>query len=131
MRIRTVGLPVLDQKKAFQFYTEKLGFQEKHNIDLGNGHRWITVVSPQEPDGAEVSLEPAPDHHEPTKVYQKALFDSGIPWTQFEVDNVEDEYKRLSELGVEFKAAPKNVGSAIMAILSDTCGNYIALVQML
>ena len=76
MRIRIVGIPVLDQEKALKFYTQKLGFIKKHDIPVGGGNRWLTVVSAEEPDGPEVSLEPAPNHFEPVKVFQKALFDA-------------------------------------------------------
>ncbi len=131
MRIRTLSVPVLDQEKAFRFYTEKLGFQVRHDIPMGGEDRWLTVVSPEEPDGPEVLLEPAPRDFEPAKVFQKALYDAGIPWTQFEVDDVDAEYKRLLDLGVQFKTAPKDMGTVKMTVLHDTCGNHIALIQML
>jgi len=130
MRIRTISVPFFDQETAHQFYTGKLGFVTKHDIPLGGGNRWLTVVSKDEPDGPEILLEPGPLHHEPTKVYQKSLYDAGIPWTQFEVDDVDAEYERLKALGVEFKVEPKDTGEARMTMLLDTCGNYIALVQM-
>lgn len=131
MKIRTVGIPVKDQEVAHQFYTEKLGFVTKHDIPLGQGHRWLTVVSPEEPDGPEILLEPAPNHFEPSKVYQEALFEAGIPCTQLNVDDIQKEYDRLTSLGVSFKAAPKNIGTSIIATLDDTCGNYVMLIQML
>ena len=123
MRIRTVSVPVLDQEKAFRFYTEILGFQVRHDLPVGGGNRWLTVVSPQEPDGAEILLEPGPLHFEPAKVFQKELYDAGMPWTQFEVDDIEAEYKRLLDAGVEFSVAPKKVGEAMMTVFKDTCGN--------
>ena len=131
MKIRTVSIPVPDQEKALVFYTEKLGFVKKHDIPLGGGNRWLTLVSPEEQDGPELLLEPSPIHFEPAKVFQKALFDAGIPWNQFNVEDVEKEYERLTALGVEFKMEPKEMGSAKFAILNDTCGNYIQLVEII
>ena len=131
MKIKLTGVPVADQLKALKFYTEKLGFVEKHNIDLGGGHLWLTLVSPEEQDGTELLLEPAINHFEPAKVYYKALYDAGIPCAQFNVDDMDAEYKRLTALGVKFKSEPKNVGMAIAATIDDTCGNYIQLVQVL
>ena len=131
MLIRTVSVPVTDQSRALDFYTNKLGFVKKHDIPLGGDHRWLTVVSPQEPDGPEVLLEPAPLHMEEAAVFQKALYSKGIPNGQFNVDNVEEEYNKLKAAGVEFSVEPKNVGTAIIAVLDDTCGNYIQLIQML
>jgi len=80
---------VLDQEKALQFYTEKIGFIKKIDVLVSADSRWFTVVSKEEPDGPEIMLEPAPNHFEPAKTYQKALFDAGIPYTQFNVDNVQ------------------------------------------
>ena len=131
MRIHGVSVPVLDQEKALTFYTEKLGFIKKHDIPVGDGNRWLTVVSPEEQDGPEVLLEPAPLHFEPAKVYQQALFEAGIPCTQFDVTDVQAEYDRLIELGVEFSVKPTDVGTAKIAVFDDTCGNRIQLVELL
>ena len=131
MKIRVVSVPVSDQEAALQFYTGKLGFVKKLDIPLGEGNRWLTVVSPDEQDGPEVLLEPAPNHFEPAKVYQQALFEAGIPWTQFNVDDVEAEYERLTGLGVEFSMKPTAMGTVKFAVLNDTCGNYIQLVELL
>lgn len=131
MRIRTISVPVLDQKKALAFYTNKLGFVKKLDIDLGNGSRWLTVVPEEEQDGPEVLLEPAPNHFEPAKVFQDALRTAGIPWTQFEVEDVEAEYQKMLKLGVEFSVKPTAVGTAKIAVLDDTCGNYIQMVELL
>ena len=131
MKIHGVSIPVLDQEKALQFYSKKLGFVKKHDIPLDGGNRWLTLVSPEEQDGPELLLEPAPLHFEPAKVYQKALFDAGIPWTQFLVEDVEEEYKRLLDLGVSFSMKPTDVGTAKVTVFEDTCGNHIQLVQML
>ena len=92
---------------GLQFYTEKLGFIKKKDMPLDGGHRWITLVSKEAQDGPEILLEPAPNHFEPCKVFQDALMDAGIPWTQFDVDNVDEEYERLLNLGVSFSVKPK------------------------
>lgn len=131
MKAKVIGIPVQDQEKALQFYTQKLGFIKKHDIPLGENHRWLTVVSKDEPDGVEILLEPSPNHFEPAKTYQKALFEAGIPYTQFNVDNLDEEYNRLVNLGVEFKMDPTKMGNVKVTILDDTCGNYIQLIEML
>ncbi len=128
MYIRMNGVPVQDQDRALTFYTEILGFQVKHNIPVGE-YKWLTVVSPKEPDAAELLLEPI--SFEETKVYQKSLYEKKIPWTQFQVDSIEAEYERLSKLGVQFGMKPTNVGTAIVVTLDDTCGNFIQLIEML
>ncbi|OXA71314.1 glyoxalase [Flavobacterium aquidurense] len=131
MKVKVIGIPVQDQEKALQFYTTKLGFIKKHDMPLGEGNRWLTVVSKDEPDGIEVLLEPSPNHFEPSKTYQKALFKAGIPYTQFNVDNLQEEYDRLVHLGVEFSMKPTEMGNVKIAILDDTCGNKIQLIEML
>lgn len=131
MKIFGTGIPVLDQAKAEKFYTEILGFVIKHDIPVGGGNRWLTVVSKEEPDGAQILLEPAPLHFEPAKVYQKALYDAGIPYTQFDVESVDAEYERLSKLGVAFKMKPTEMGTSKVAVFDDTCGNNIQIVEML
>jgi catechol 2,3-dioxygenase-like lactoylglutathione lyase family enzyme len=131
MRIRLVSVPVQNQEEALKFYTEKLGFVKKHDIPLGGGNRWLTVVANEEQDGPELLLEPAPNHFEPAKTFQKALFDAGIPYTQFNVENVEEEYNRLTKLGVVFSMEPSDVGTAKLAIFNDTCGNNIQIVEIL
>ncbi|OUL60517.1 VOC family protein [Flavobacterium sp. AJR] len=131
MKVKVIGIPVLDQERALQFYTNKLGFIKKHDVPLGGGNRWLTVVSKDEPDGVEVLLEPSPNHFEPAKTYQNALFEAGIPYTQINVDNLQEEYDRLINLDVEFKMTPTEMGNVKIAILNDTCGNYIQLIEML
>lgn len=131
MKVQVIGIPVLDQEKALQFYTEKLGFVKKTDVPLSEDSRWLTVVSKEEQDGPEVLLEPSPNHFEPAKAYQKALYDAGIPYTQFNVDNVQQEYDRLSGLGVEFSVKPTDMGTVKIAVFNDTCGNNIQIVQML
>ena len=131
MKVKVISVPVLDQEKALQFYTEKLGFIKKTDIPISDDSRWLTVVSKEEPNGPEILLEPAPNHFEPAKTYQKALFDAGIPYTQFNVDNVQQEYDRLVNLGVEFRVAPTEMGNVKIAVFNDTCGNNIQIIQML
>lgn len=126
MRIRLTSIPVDDQQKALEFYTEKLGFLKKMDIPMGE-FRWLTVVSPEEENGVELLLEPM--GFAPAKTYQKALFDAGIPCTSLAVDNMEKEASRLESLGVVFRSQPAPVGPVIMAVIEDTCGNLLQLVQ--
>lgn len=131
MRANVLSIPVLDQAKALAFYTDKLGFVKNKDIDMGGGHRWLTLLAKDWPEGPELLLEPAPLHFEPSKVYQAALKEAGIPCTQFEVSDLDAEYQRLKELGVEFKGEPQSMGTVKVALLDDTCGNFIQLVQNL
>ncbi len=131
MKVRVIGIPVLDQDKALKFYTEKLGFVKKHDIPLSENNRWLTVVTKEEQEGTEVLLEPSPENFEPARTYQKALFDAGIPYTQFNVENVQKEYDRLINIGVEFSVKPTEMGTVKIAVLNDTCGNNIQIVEML
>ncbi|MDX1544709.1 MAG: VOC family protein [Christiangramia sp.] len=130
MKVRTIGIPVLDQEKALQFYTQKLGFVKSKDIPVGENHRWLTVVSKEDPEGPEILLEPSPDNFAPAKDYQNALFRAGIPYTQFNVDDIDAEHERLKDEGVNFSMKPTDVGNALIAILDDTCGNHIQLVQL-
>lgn len=131
MKVTLISIPVRDQEKALQFYTEKLGFIKKKDTPLGGGNRWITLVSPEWQDGPELLLEPAPIHFEPCKVYQDALMEAGYPYTQFDVTDVQEEYDRLTKLGVEFSMKPTEMGVVKVAVFNDTCGNNIQLVQHL
>ncbi len=131
MRVTAISVPVLDQEQALQFYTEKLGFIKKLDMPLEGGHRWLTLVAQDAQDGPEILLEPAPLHFAPAKVFQEALMEAGIPWTAFDVDDVEAQYERLTNLGVEFSTPPTEMGTVKIAVLNDTCGNYIQLVEML
>ena len=92
MKVTVISIPVLDQEKALQFYTTKLGFIKKLDTPMDGGNRWLTLVSPEWQDGPEILLEPGPLHFEPMKVFQDALRESGMPWTQFDVESVQDEY---------------------------------------
>ena len=129
MKIKVVSIPVRDQQKALDFYTDILGFVKKVDIPLGEGNRWLTVVSPSDPDGPEILLEPAPNHFAPARVYQEALLEAGIPHTQLYVDDIQEEFERLTQLGVEFGMHPTDAGTVIVAIFKDTCGNNIQLIQ--
>jgi len=131
MRVTVISIPVRDQEKALKFYTEKLGFIKKRDLPLGGGNRWLTLVSKQAQEGPELLLEPAPLHFEPSKVFQDALMEAGIPYTQFDVDDVQQEYDRLTKLDVEFSMIPTEMGTVKVAVLNDTCGNNIQLVEHL
>ena len=126
MRIKLNSVIVQDQASALAFYTEVLGFTKKMDLPAG-AFRWLTVVSPEEPDGAQLLLEP--NAHPAAVTYQRALFESGIPLTAFAVDDIETEYRRLKALGVVFVQEPTNTGGALVAIFEDTCGNLIQIYQ--
>ena len=117
-----MSVMVDDQSKALRFYTEMLGFVRKREIPLGE-HSWLTVVSPEDPDGTELSLEP--DEHPAARRFKAALVEDGIPFTSFAVDDVAAEYDRLVKLGVHFTQPPTNMGSVTTAVFDDTCGNLI------
>jgi catechol 2,3-dioxygenase-like lactoylglutathione lyase family enzyme len=129
MKIKIASVPIDDYDKALKFYTEVLGFQKKRDIPLGAGARWITVVSPQEPDGTELLLEPNAEYPA-MKALRESLVKDGIPYTAFEVDDIQAEYTRLKKLGVEFTMEPTNMGMTTAAVLDDTCGNLIQIYQM-
>lgn len=129
IHIKLTSVPIDDYDKALAFYTEKIGFLKKHDIPLGNGERWITVVSPAAPDGMELLLEPNSGHPE-VAALKAALVRDGIPWTAFEVDDVQAEYERMVDLGVEFTVEPLDAGTTTITIFDDTCGNLIQLFQM-
>ena len=131
MKVTVISIPVRYQEKALKFYTEKLGFLKKKDVPLDGGNRWLTLVSQEWQDGPELLLEPAPNHFEPSKVYQDALLTAGIPYTQFDVDNVDAEYERLTKLGVEFNVKPTEMGTVKFAVFNDTCGNNIQILEQL
>lgn len=126
MRIHLTNVLVDDQAKALRFYTEALGFVAKADVPLGE-YRWLTVVSPDDPAGAELLLEP--DAHPAAKVFKEALVGDGIPATSFAVDDLAAEFARLQRLGVRFTQEPAEMGPVATAVLDDTCGNLIQLVQ--
>ena len=126
MRITITSVLVDDQEKALRFYTDVLGFAKKTDIAVGEA-RWLTVISPEQPDGPELLLEPS--GHPAVKPYRDALVEDGIPLAQFAVDDVEAEHARLTGLGVVFTQPPTDIGPAVVAVLDDTCGNLIQLVS--
>ena len=125
MRIAVTNVFVDDQDKAERFYTEVLGFVVKHDVPLGE-HRWLTVVSPENPGGAELLLEPA--GHPAVGPFRDAMVADGIPCAQFTVDDVQAEYDRLARRGVSFTQEPVDMGAVTTAVFDDTCGNLIQLV---
>ena len=126
MRIRLASVFVSDQDHALRFYTEKLGFTKKQDIPMGE-HRWLTVTGDDGPDSVELVLEP--DAHPASRTFKEALIEDGIPWTMFSVDDVQSEYERLKGLGVRFTQEPTDLGTCIVAVLDDTCGNLIQLFE--
>jgi catechol 2,3-dioxygenase-like lactoylglutathione lyase family enzyme len=124
MRIVTTSVLVDDQAKALAFYTDVLGFAKKTDVPAGE-HRWLTVVSPDAPDGVELLLEP--DAHPAARPFKEALVADGIPYTSFAVDDVEAEFDRLSGLGVRFTQPPTPMGPVTTAVFDDTCGNLIQI----
>ena len=119
-----MSIMVDDQAKALRFYTEVLGFVKKREIPFGE-HAWLTVVSPEAPEGTELSLEP--DEHPAAKPFKQALVEDGIPYTSFAVDDVAAEHERLVGLGVRFTQPPIDMGSVTTAVFDDTCGNLIQI----
>jgi catechol 2,3-dioxygenase-like lactoylglutathione lyase family enzyme len=124
MRISVTSILVDDQDKALRFYTDVLGFVKKADVPLGR-HRWLTVVSPEDPNGTELVLEP--DEHPAAGPFKEALVNDGIPFTSFAVDDVTAEYQRLSARGVRFTQPPVQMGHVTVAVLDDTCGNLIQI----
>lgn len=125
-RLHVTNVLVDDQAKALDFYTDKLGFLPKADVPAG-AFRWLTVVGADAPDGVELLLEP--DEHPAAKAYKEALVADGIPYTQFEVDDVHAAHAELAASGVRFAQPPTAMGPVITAILDDTCGNLIQLVS--
>ena len=126
-RIYVTSVLVDDQEKALRFYTDVLGFVKKTDLPAG-GARWLTVVSPGDPDGPELLLEP--DGHPAARPFKDALVDDGIPFTSFAVDDVSAEYERLRGLGVTFTQGPVDMGPVTTAVLDDTCGNLIQIATL-
>lgn len=128
MKIKLNSVLVPDQEGALRFYTEVLGFVKETDIPAGE-FRWLTVVSPEEPDGAALVLEP--NANPAAQAYQRALFEAGIPLTAFATDDLEGDYRRLDDLGVVFQVPPTDAGEARIAVFEDTCGNLIQIYQVL
>mgnify|MGYP001318788927 CR=1 FL=1 len=129
MKITLTSVPIADYDQALKFYTEVLGFVKKHDIPLGGGARWLTVVSPEAPDGVELLLEPNADYPA-MKALKESLVKDGIPYTAFQVTDIQREYDRLRGMGVDFTMEPTNMGETTVAIFDDTCGNLIQIYQM-
>ena len=126
MRISLNSIIVQDQEQALRFYTEILGFEKKIDIPAGD-HRWLTVVSPEEPEGTQLVLEP--NVHPAAATYQKALFETSVPQTSFAVDDIQAATDRLKAKGVSFTMEPTDIGDAILAVFDDSCGNLIQIYQ--
>ncbi len=124
MKINLTSVLVDDQAKALAFYTDLLGFVKKEDVPLGE-HRWLTVVSPESPDGPELLLEPS--DHPAVRPFKDALVADGIPFTSFAVDDVQAEFERLRAAGVRFTQEPTAMGPVTTAVLDDTCGNLIQI----
>ena len=124
MKINLASVLVDDQSKALAFYTDVLGFVKKNDVPLGE-HRWLTVVSPEDPDGPELVLEP--DGHPAAPPFKQALVADGIPFTSFGVDDVQATFERLTARGVRFTQEPTQMGPVTTAVLDDTCGNLIQI----
>src|ERR1051325_3058737 len=129
MKIKLTSVSIDDYDEALKFYTEMMGFQKKYDITLGEGIRWITVVSPEEPNGTELLLEPNASYPA-MKALKESLVKDGIPFTAFEVKDIQAEYERMKNLGVEFTMEPTNMGMTTAAVFDDTCGNLIQIYQM-
>lgn len=126
MRIRLTSIMVDDQDKALRFYTEVLGFRKNKEFPVGE-YKWLTVVSPEAPGEAELSLEP--NANPAAKTFQQAMFSQSIPLAAFEVSGIRDEYARLKSQGVVFTTPPTSMGPVTIAVFSDTCGNLIQIYQ--
>jgi len=126
MRIKLTSIMVDDQSKALRFYTELLGFVPKQKIPVGQ-YWWLSVVSPEAPDGTELSLEP--NANPAGRAFQEAMFTQGIPVAAFEVTDLAKEVERLQAAGVVFTQMPTQMGPVSIAVCSDTCGNLIQLYQ--
>lgn len=127
MKITVMSIFVNDQDTALAFYTDKLGFLPAADVPLGE-HRWLTVVSPEDPDGTQISLEPS--DHPAVKPFQDSITADGIPFTSFGVQDVQAEYDRLVALGVTFTQQPATHGPVTTAVLDDTVGNLIQIAAM-
>ena len=126
MRIVVTSVFVEDQEEALRFYLGVLGFRKKEDVPLGED-RWLTVVSPEEPEGVELLLEPS--GHPAVKPFKRALVEDGIPFASFGVEDVEAEHARLKGLGVQFTQPPTAFGAVTTAVFDDTCGNLIQIAQ--
>ena len=126
MKVILNSIFVEDQDRASSFYTKKLGFIKKQDVPVGK-FKWLTVASPEDPDGAEVSLEP--NGNPVAKTYQKGIYEQGIPATSFGVENIQAEFEKLKGLDVRFTMEPTKMDKVTVAVFDDTCGNVIQIIQ--
>ena len=127
MKIKLTSVFVDDQKKALEFYTKVLGFVKKSDFTAGK-YRWLTVVSPEEPNGTELVLEP--NENTAARSYQESIFKQGIRTTMFFVEDIQKEYQRLKGFGVRFTMPPTKTTGSTIAVFDDTCGNLIQITQL-
>ncbi len=127
MKVAIDSVMIDDQDKALKFYTEVLGFQKAVDFPVGPKYRWLTVISPEDPKGPQILLEP--DENPAAQAFKKSLKEQGIPFRAFAVDDVKKEYERLTGLGVMFTMKPQKMGPATIAVFDDTCGNLIQIAQ--
>jgi predicted enzyme related to lactoylglutathione lyase len=127
MKIKVMSLYVEDQEKALHFYTEVLGFVKKNDFRQGP-YRWLTVASPEEPDGVELQL--ALNNNPAAKAYQQAIFQQNQPATMFFTDDIKGDYERIKARGAEFTMPPTDVTASTIAMLKDTCGNLVQLSEL-
>jgi len=127
MKIKVTSIYVYDQEKALRFYTDILGFVKKADVTQGP-YRWLTVASPEEPDGVELQL--APNDNPAAKAYQQSMFEQGQPAAMFYVDDVQREYDGMKAAGAEFTMPPTKVTRSTIAMVNDTCGNLIQITQL-
>jgi catechol 2,3-dioxygenase-like lactoylglutathione lyase family enzyme len=126
MKIKLTSVLVENQDEALKFYTEVLGFVKKTDMPVGD-FKWLTVVSPEEPHSVELLLEPS--DNPAAKTFKRAIFEQGIPYTAFAVEDVHKEYERMKNLGVVFTMEPTETGLVTVAVFDDTCGNLIQIYQ--
>jgi predicted enzyme related to lactoylglutathione lyase len=129
IKIKLTSVSIGHYDNALKFYTEILGFVKKQDIDMGPGVRWLTVVSPDDPNGVELLLEPNAEYPA-MKAFKEALIKDGMPFTAFQVDDIQAEYERMKKLGVRFTMEPTSMGSSTVAVFDDTCGNLIQIYQV-
>ena len=127
MKIKVTSVYVDDQEKALRFYTEVLGFVKKNDFSQGQ-YRWLTLASPEDPEGTELQL--TLNNNPPAKAYQQALFEQGQPATMFFSDDIQSDYERMKERGAQFTMPPTDVTASKIAMLNDTCGNIVQIVQL-
>jgi predicted enzyme related to lactoylglutathione lyase len=127
MKIKVMSIHVDDQDKALRFYTEVLGFVKKSDFSQGP-YRWLTVISPEQPDGTELQL--ALNNNPTAKTYQQGIFEQGQPAAMFFTDDIKGDYERIKAHGAQFTMPPTDVTASTIAMLNDTCGNIIQLTQL-